>query len=207
MPMKAIEAFRFNMERARNLVGLYEQLTDQGADHEEIDDVLRASLVLSVGALDALVHDRVGEELVPYIKRSLKNDPDSLAIVERELASVETREMLTWLTRKRPFVQVRKVIETRLGAQSFQHPGKIEEAFQLIGRKGVWSQVAQDLGVSTSELKRKVVNAAKRRNQIVHEGDREKSKRKKGQKRPISQGEVNDVLDLIQSAGEKLCRL
>lgn len=205
--MKAIEAFQFNIERARKLVGLYEELTDQGTDHEEIDDVLRASLVLSVGALDAFVHDRVGEQLIPYIRRSLKNDPDSLALVERELKSVEMREMLRWLTLKRPFVQVRKVVEARLGAQSFQHPGKIEEAFQLIGKKGVWNQVAQDLGVTTSELKRKVASAAKRRNQVVHEGDREKSRRKKGQKRPISRDEVKDVLELIENVGEKLCEI
>jgi hypothetical protein len=202
--MKAIEAFRFNIERARKLVSLYRGLIDQGADHDDVDDVLRASLVLAVGALDAFVHDRVGEQLVPYIKRSLRNDPDSLGPVEKELKSVDMRELLRWLTLRRPFVQVRKVVENRIGAESFQHPGKIEEAFHLIGKKEVWSQVSQGTGMKTRELKREVAKAANRRNQIVHEGDREKSRRKKGQKRPISRDEVNDVLDLIENVGEKL---
>lgn len=205
--MKAIEAFRFNMERARKLVGLYQQLIDQGTDHDEVDDVLRASLVLAVGALDAFVHDRVGEQLVRYIRRSLKSDPDSLGPVERELKGVEMREILRWLTLSRPFVQVRKVVDDRMGAQSLQHPGKIEEAFHLIGKKEIWSQVSQGIEMNAGELKRKVANAAKRRNQIVHEGDREKSRLRKHHKRPISQDEVEHILDLIDNVGEQLVRI
>jgi hypothetical protein len=163
--------------------------------------------VLAVGALDAFAHDRVGEQLVPFIRRSLKNDPADLGPVERELKNVELREILRWLTLSRPFVQVRKVVENQIGAQSFQHPGKIEDAFQLIGKKRVWDQVAKDMGMNTSELKRTVANAAERRNQIVHEGDRERSRLKKHQKRPISQDDTTGVLDLVENVGESLSKV
>src|SRR3990172_8629592 len=103
--MKAIEAFDFNVERARSLLALYVTLRGQGMSHARIDDLLRSSYVLAVGALDAYVHDRIGERLVPFMKRAIANDPAALEPVERELKDVEVREMLAWLTRSRPFVQ------------------------------------------------------------------------------------------------------
>lgn len=202
--MKAIEAFEFNIERARNLTKLYEKLKGQGMKHGQIDDLLRSSYVLAVGALDAFVHDRVAERLVPYIRSRLDRDPSALEPIEKELKDVELRELLRWLTLSRPFVQVRRVIEQKIGSQSFQHPGKIEEAFRLIGKNDIWEGITQELEITTDRLKKNLAGTAKRRNQIVHEGDREQSRLKKHQKRPLKLDEVVEVLDLIEAVGKGL---
>ena len=205
--MKAIEAFEFNIERAHNLVDLYDRLIKQGMQHSELDDLLRSSYVQAVGALDAFVHDRIGERLVQFVRKSLDSTSNVLDPIEKELKNVETREVLKWLTLSRPFVQVRKRIEEKLGYQSFQQPGKIEEAFLLIGKREIWKPVAAEMGVNVSDIKRKLIQVSERRNQIVHEGDREKSRLKKHQKRPIEEQDVIDLLDFIEKVGKGLVKI
>lgn len=204
--MKAYEAFKFNIERAENLITLYETIKKKGGS-ADIDDILRASCVLAVGALDAYVHDRVSEKLVPFTKSKLNSTGDELKPITKLLTDVEPVEFLRWLTLKRPFVQVHKVVEEAIGAQSFQHPGKIEDAFRLIGKQDVWPTVADKMGKSSDDLKRALAKAATRRNQIVHEGDREKAKLKKHRKRPLTSKEVTDLIVLISEVGKELDRL
>lgn len=204
--MKAHEAFEFNIERANNLVTLYQTIGTKGGG-ADIDDLLRASYVLAVGALDAYVHDRVSERLVPFTKSKLNSTGDELKPIRKLLADVEPIEFLRWLTLKRPFVQVHKVVEEAIGAQSFQHPGKIEEAFNLIGKRQIWSSVADKMTINADDLKRDLARAATRRNQIVHEGDREKAKLKKHRKRPLTSKEVTDLIELISEVGNQLNQL
>jgi hypothetical protein len=205
--MKAIEAFEYNVGSARILTKLYEKLRGQGMRHGQVDDLLRSSYVLAVGALDAFVHDRVAERLVPYIRSRLERDPAALAPIEGLLKGVEMREILHWLTLSRPFVQVRKVVEVKIGSQSFQHPGKIEEAFRLIGKVDIWEETAKSRKITTVQLKRDLAQTAKRRNQIVHEGDREQSRRRRHRKRQLKLDEVVELLDLIEEVGRGLSNL
>lgn len=204
--MKAHEAFEFNIERAKNLIKLHETIGKKGGS-ADTDDILRASYVLAVGALDAYVHDRVSEKLVPFTKSKLNSTGDELQPITKLLSDVEPIEFLRWLTLERPFVQVHKVVEEAIGAQSFQHPGKIEEAFKLIGKRQIWLSVADGMNKNSDDLKRALAKAATRRNQIVHEGDREKAKLKKHRKRPLTSNEVTDLIELISEVGRQLNQL
>lgn len=204
--MKAYQAFEFNIERAESLATLYEKLRKNKRDLD-IDDLLRASYVLTVGALDAYVHDRVSERLVYFIKSKLNSKGNELKPITEALSEVETVELLRWLTKPRPFVQVRKVIEERIGTQSFQHPGKIEEAFGLIGKRHIWQSIADKMKVKPENLRRDVANAATRRNQIVHDGDREKSRLKKHKKRTINHKDVTELIQLTKNIGHYLDNL
>jgi len=205
--MKAIEAFKLNIERARGLLELYRQLGAAGNGPDDIEDLLRSAYVLAVGSMDAFVHDRVGEKLVRYIRNALQSDEDTLKPIERKLEKVPIRDFLYWMTLARPFVKVRKIIEDDIGQQSFQHPGNIDKAFALIGKTKAIDMVADAINMPKRELRSALARAADRRNKIVHEGDLEKSRAKRHKKRQISIQEVEELLDLIGKVGEELNKL
>lgn len=199
--MKAKEAFNFNIERARNLLKLYHEQREEGVAHVKVADILRASTVLAAGALDAYVHDQVSEQLVPFLRRSLNNNPSDLEPIEKlfKRAEISTRQYLTWMTLERPFVQVKKVVDSHLGLESLQNPGTIKNAFSLIGKKDIWRSSAKFMKLSEDDLDQKLVSLARRRNQIVHEGDREKSRLKKHQERTIDSTWVQSQLDFAEN--------
>jgi hypothetical protein len=204
--MKAKIAFDFNLERACNLLNLYHRQRNAGVAHKEIDDLLRASIVLAVGSLDAYVHDRISEELVPFIKRALKQNSNDLDPLEKALKEVHTRDYLSWLTQKRPFVQVRRVIDSQMSRESLQHPGSIHTAFSLIGKKSIWPQCAALLKRKEKDLSDQLTFLTRRRNQIVHEGDREKSRLKKHQQRAIDAEWVREQLDFVEQLADAIER-
>jgi len=165
--------------------------------------------VLAVGAVDAYVHDKVSENLVPFIKRALKNNSNDLEPIEKILkrAEVQTRQYLSWLTFDRPFVKVRQVIDSHMSYESLQHPGSIRDAFILIGKRDIWSRCSKLMNRTEKEISDQLVDLARRRNQIVHEGDREKSRLKKHQERNINPDWVHAQLDFIEHLVNALERL
>ncbi len=204
--MKAKQALDFNMERARNLLALYEERRKASKDHE---DLLRASLVLAVGAIDAYVHDKVSENLVPFIRSVVKRNSGDIDPIERALkrGDIQARDFLLWLTFDRPFVKVRQVIDADLSLTALQNPGSIQNAFSLIGKKNVWKQCEKLMKRKEKEICDQLSKLADRRNKIVHEGDREKSRLRKHRPRPITADWVKAQLDFADELVHALDQL
>ena len=55
----ALEQFRISIRRVRDLIALHNSVNAQSTDALDVSDILRASLVLSVSALDYYVHEVV----------------------------------------------------------------------------------------------------------------------------------------------------
>src|SRR5437879_200194 len=55
----AIDQFRNNMQRVQDFQSLYTALVRQVSSAVELDDILRATLVMAVSALDHFVHEVV----------------------------------------------------------------------------------------------------------------------------------------------------
>jgi hypothetical protein len=207
--VKALKAFEFNLERSRHLVTLYLQLKAEKQDaeparaHKEIADLLRAAFVLAVGAFDAYMHDKISENFVPYIKAQLARDGDLTKYQNLQLENknvLTVRILLSALTKSRPFVAVRKVLDEYLFAKALQNPGAVIDAGSLLGIPNLWNSIyTQVAAASEQDLKDDFAGFARRRNQIVHEGDRQQAKKVKGQRRTISAAFVNKAIDRIES--------
>lgn len=208
--MKALDAFEFNIERSRNLVELYQELKsdehriENTKSHTEIADLLRAAFVLAVGAFDAYMHDKISENFVPYIRAQLVRDGDlkryeNLQHDNKPVLTV--RLLMSALTKQRPFVLVRKKLDEYLFAKALQNPGAIMEAAQLLGVENIWRSIFSQVPArSEQQIKDDFATFAKRRNQIVHEGDRQQARKVKGKRRPISASFVNKAIDRIDAA-------
>lgn len=177
--------------------------------------------MLSVGALDAYIHDKISENIVRYIRNAAaKNANEKLTPLNEILISkkIPPIDLVLLATRRRPFVQVRRYIDEHIFEQTFQHPGSIEKAMKLIGVPDLWTNVATAqnrildpaLRESREAICRDLASFAKRRNQIVHEGDRERSRTRKHKRRKISAKEVSRVLTrifILVKAIDSLCKV
>ena len=122
--MKAIAAFDLNIARCRNLITTYDYLRANGKPHGNAADVLRSALVLAIGALDAYVHGKVSENLVPFIKKELGRNKNKLEVISAKLQEkkVTPVDFMEAAARARPFVQIRKHLDDSIYKQTFQHP-------------------------------------------------------------------------------------
>jgi len=197
--MKAIEAFDLNIARCRNLITTYGDLRSSGTSHANASDVLRSAVVLTVAALDAYVHSKVSENLVPYIRRELRRDKKKLEVIAKILQEkkVTPVDFMEAAARPRPFVQIRKHLDDFIYKQTFQHPGGIEAATELIGHPKPWGAVAKIIGSPETDVRRNLAQYIQRRNQIAHEGDRHRSKKKAGVRRRIDRSYVDAAVEFI----------
>lgn len=208
--MKAIELFNFNIKRSRSMLALYERLRAEEHTHAQVSDLLRAALVFSVGALDAYIHGKISENIVDYIKTCVKKHKTSKLentksktplenLKERLKGQFSVSALLSACTMARPFVQIRKHFNDYLYKKTFQNAAEIEDALKIISQHHLWKAIAANSSMPEEDLTKRIDSLAKRRNQIVHEGDRETSRKKSGKKRPLNCGEVTEGIDLIET--------
>lgn len=159
---------------------------------ESLKDVLRASLVLGVSAMDAYFHQKIAAYVVT--KARLGNDmPKRLA---QSRLSVEA--FVRSQSYQRPMNVLRSELENQLGYQSLQQPNQIEKAIGMIGVKSFWSKVAHRINMPVDQCKSSLSQIVERRNQIAHEGDLSGSRKKKNASREIGPAFVTNSLQLIK---------
>src|SRR5713101_8448784 len=140
MMQAALDQFDENMKRARELVVLGEYLGTLTTSAVDISDILRASLVLGVSALDHFVHEFVRLGMLE-VHHGLRQATDAhlafripLSQARIALANVTQYE---WLD---------QAVRDAHGWQSFQHPDKIADAVRLVSNVSLWEAVGADLG-------------------------------------------------------------
>lgn len=200
--MKAYTVFRLNLKRTRSLINRYDKLIQEGKSHEAVDDLLRSSLIMIMGSLDAYIHQLIVDNLVAFVKRKLKDkDRTRLGNIERFLNKelmISPLDYLEMLTLDRPFVRFRTMAEIELLKRTYQSPEKIDEAFKLFGVNYFWRDLEQSGKKFASKAAAELASFYKRRNMIVHELDRERSRKRKHKKRTIHKQTCLDCLRLIK---------
>lgn len=170
--MTSIEQFNRTIDRAAKLLNLSEspEVKVQGA--VVTSDLLRASLVIAVAAMDAYFTSRFTEHLVPYLKSASnsKNSQVPNNLVDLlSLGGLNARSALEMLTMDRPYRRIRTIVDAYLSTYTTQQHHVIDSLFLCYGVK--------DLSVNAQAItKRKklldsVAKAVKRRHQIAHDGD------------------------------------
>lgn len=168
---KSYAAFEKTIERSLNLAELtqpVEIILKAKPTNANVDasDILRASLVLGVAAMDSYFTDVFAEHFIRYIQKNGSNDK-IVSILEK--ANFSTEVFLELLAMDRPYRRLRTRIDEYLSKCTTQNTTVIDELFIAFRIKNFSQNI--------SKLKRRkrlissINSAAKRRNQITHEGD------------------------------------
>lgn len=165
-------------------------------------DLLRASLVFGVSALDRYVHERVVKGIVGALKASELTKrqeefsiPAVLAIrIGEEVARARRQGRAV-----RPANEVRKKIQEILHKRPFQSWADLEYAFELIGITNLAGRMQTAYAVGDiTPIRSQLNDIVYRRNLIVHEGDLVRHERGGRVRRlETSKQYVKDSLDFL----------
>ena len=179
--MTARERFESSMTEAKDLLGLFRALKEIVVATLDLSDILRASLVFGVGALDSYVHTKLVDELVD---RSGKNPP---VLTNRALGlNIRLETFLSTVNSGSLEEQVRKLVTEVLSWQTFQRSERIVEALKLLKHGNFWEFAAAQSATSQQDLIAGLDEVVDRRNAIAHEGDRGEISPTDWRRRPIN---------------------
>jgi hypothetical protein len=190
----AHDSFINNIASVDSLLSIHEiviknfpLLTDQ------IDELLRAAIVLSVSALDNYLHDFYRTEIVEGFlgtgNFNVKFDKIKISIqlindMNAAFSDAEKRKFLN--------DEIRKMQKT----ESFQSPKSIQNIFELINIKNIWSKLEKVIGIKAQTIKDELGLIIERRNKISHESDWDYFNQRKNL---INIEEVRNVVQFIKN--------
>ena len=206
--MRAFEAFESTIKRAKALMKAHRKLRGPGPGkrprfHSEL---LRATVVTSVSAMDAYFHDKIVENVRRTIRRRAPNFPKELVelIAEDQKPDSVVQKFLSISMRDRPLAHVTTMVARKLNERAFQDPAKMEWGMKLIGIRDFWRRVSRKMERTPEDAKREIMAYVKRRHQIVHRGDLSAAKKTKHQvrkiNRPFAERCIRDVEDFVDCA-------
>ena len=163
---------------------------------EALGDLLRASLVMAVSAMDAYFHAKILRYVVPHSRRA---EPSERLLNER----IQVRDFIAARRKKRPNAALRAAVERNLSYQSLQRTERIADALQLIGIAKFWEDVATRLKRTKEDLCDELCGIVRRRNQIAHEGDLSQGKKTRNRDRSISTQFVQRSMALLKAVVEE----
>lgn len=193
---EAIEQFRANIERVRNLGALAQTLNIQTTAALDFSDILRAELVLAVSALDHFVHEMVRLGMIDTYRGNRQRTPHferfqvSISSVSQAFSAPAN---VDWLEQE---------IRSRHGHRSFQRYDNIADAIRLISDTNLWTEVAHTLGMNSQDIRTRLDLISNRRNQIAHEADMDPSY--PNRRWPIDAQMVDTSVDFIEQITEAM---
>jgi len=188
--------FAANIGRARDLQALFVNLKASTAGALDLTDILRASIVSAVSALDTFIHEitRIG---MLEIFQSTRPRTDAFGrfpiSMDNVLLVVATPGNTQWLEDE---------IRNKHGWLSFQHPDKVADAIRLFSSKELWKDVADRLGIDPKTAKYRLALIVDRRNKIAHEADMDPSS--PGSRWPIDDLLVQDAIGTLEQIGDAI---
>ena len=179
------------------------------ADNQGLLWIPRSAVVAAISAMDAYIH-AVLDERIP-LALGQPNIPDTLADAMAELLPIKNgngfKSAYPILSSgNTPAVLTARLRDKNLQFLSYQAPDKIIAAYSMIGKARVFDDVAAlwpGPKTTSDEIKRRLANYVKRRNQIAHEGDYEAG----GAVRQMQPAYANNCTDFIESLTLRLDRV
>jgi hypothetical protein len=194
----AIDLFRISIARVRDLIAVHNSLKAQASSVLDLSDILRASLVLAVSALDYYIHEVVRIGMLE-IHRGQRPEPPAFSGFQISLGNARAginagQNIDSWLEDE---------IRQRHSYKSFQQPNAIADAVRLICDKKLWEEVSINMGRPAKDIKKELSRIVDRRNKIAHEADIDPSY-PIGDRWPIDQLLVNEAVDFIEQVVESI---
>lgn len=176
------------MANLRN--GLVEnQIIFDDGDVSDYDDLGRASIVLTVAAMDSYFTEAFIEKLIPFLR--LKKPTKDL-IKKLEDAGFGLAEALELLNEKHPYGRIKRTLGDHLERYVTQNVEKIDGLFLAYGLKHI--STSAEAKTKRRTLIKTVERLVRRRHQIVHDGDHMKN----GKLRPFDQGRVTREVQAME---------
>ena len=152
------------------LAETYEDMLKQGEIQEhpdiKISDLGRASIVISVSAMDGYFTRKFCEILTPFLK---KNGPTKGIVKVLEKAGFDIAEAIRLLSMDRPFRRIRTFVECYLDRVVAQKFTVIDELFLCFGYKDFSHNVQKR--THRKRMLQTIEILIERRHDIVHDGD------------------------------------
>jgi len=166
--MNARSNFRRTRDRVNRLIQLNRRLSARGRPLQENSDVLRAAVVLCLGALDALVVDAIVEAIPEASKRG------NLGKRVADWLEKDGMEALKILAHPNPHKAIAEFVAEKLSGTTLQRTAMIEDNLRaVLDIQPPWASAAKNAGdsMNATQLKEQLDEFSDRRNQIVHKGD------------------------------------
>lgn len=193
--MLAIDSFRANISRARELGELFNALSAIATPALSVNDLLRAQIVMAVSALDHYIHEIVRQSMVAIYDGTRPQVPGfskfQVSLLEAK-ASIPAASS-AW---------VDNAIRQSHSFLSFQHPDKLADAIRLVHSGPIWPALEARIGIPASDLKERLKLIVDRRNKIAHEADVDPSY--PGMRWPISYRDSTSATDFLETLVEAI---
>jgi hypothetical protein len=201
---RAFTKFETSVARSITLIRNYRRLIifskNAGKKVFAPKDLIRASVVLSVAALDAYITDVFSEKLVPYLK---KYKPDEELVMILQKSGLDTREALNLIQMDRPFRRIRNLVNKYYSTYTTQRFEVIDSLFLAYRLKNITKMAEKKSGRMT--LKRSVELLIQRRHKIVHEGDYNSHNKLISIDEIQMKKRINDLKLLVKCLDEIIC--
>ena len=201
--MLAIDSFRTNISRARELGELYNALSAITTSALSTNDLLRSQIVMSISAMDHYIHEVVRQGMVAIYEGSRPTVPGfskfqvSLSEAKSSIPSMSSAWVDSAIRQSHSFL-------------SFQHPDKLADAIRLIHSDAIrlihsdpiWPVLEIRMAMPAKDLKEQLKLIVDRRNKIAHEADVDPSY--PGMRWPITYHDSSSTTDFLENLVEAI---
>lgn len=195
----AIEQFRGNMLRARELGGIAAAIAKITTLAIDVSDLWRSQIVLGVSALDHFVHELTRLGMIETAKGT-RPRTDAFARFQIPLCAVDDG-----LAGQAHELWLGEAVRDKHSWLSFQHPDKIAEAIRLISSVKLWEEVGKAAAIPGQDVKAQLELVVERRNKIAHEADMDPTN--PGFRWPIDETMASGALDFIDRVAEAMFKV
>lgn len=167
---KPLTQFSNTILRAHGLLDISTERTAQimlGTATEYVgeDDLIRASNVLAVAAMDLYFTAKFTDVLNLHLRNSV---PSEELILLLRNAGLDTRAALEIATMQRPFRRIRTMVQKHLSLYTSHRVEAIDKLFATLGLKGLCGRAQKKMG--TSAALARIEKFVILRNDITHTG-------------------------------------
>lgn len=193
----AFSQFSINIEEVRKTHLISTSLNVPTSSIVDTSSILRSCIVLSVSAIDHLIHELVLIGMCEIFNgtRPATAKYNSFNVSLGFIGAIRATP---------PIILFESEIRKSLGWQTFQRPEKIKEAIALFNSLQLWQQVALAMGDTEVTIKNQLNLIVDRRNMIAHEADIEPVFKTK---RLINDTDVTETINFIERLGTTIYNL
>lgn len=192
----AHKAFQANMHRASAFLAIFDSpggyQRGQGQPSNDEKELLRATVVFSVAALDNYCHDVVLERVLDQGVNS-PDLQDALRGIAKEDPALALRVAMSPTAEERA-EQFRAALSGWLSTKSFQGPAAVIRALGYVGLAVNAAHLGQTIGTTWSE---ELTRWTDMRHQLVHRAAKPYIKR-------VDAGQCYDLISEVEAAAEQL---
>lgn len=174
---EAFKRFEDTVHRSLDLIAVHKSLDRRLGHHSELeklelDDVLRAAVVLSVAGMDAYFTDVFLEKIEDYLKTSCSLGDGMMEIMDD--AGIDVRLLLEGVQQGAPYDVLKPKLEQHFVRYVTQKFEVIDKLFLAYGLKNFTEEA--DRATDAVQARGTVRQLIRRRHDIVHQGDRDQQK-------------------------------